>query len=200
MAEPTSFTPGRWLWSRLGSGLGSRLGHPLGNTSNRYQHLMLVLVVGTGHGRPSTPLDGDGAPEALQSELTGVPSKAIPSGVLAAVIVAIAVICVAMVVGGLCRRRALRQRDTGRLLLPSPKFEPTGEEVERFAAVLTRSHRATRLPGSRSAHAVRIRMGSGLDGLVEYRLEGHHRARSVLTLAGYDHVDNQPLDDEGDSP
>lgn len=159
---------------------------------------MLVLLVGTGPGQPLTPLGGDGAPEALRSGLTGVPSMAIASGALAAVVVAIGLFCVALAVGGLWRRRALRQRDVGRLLLPSPKFEPTGEEVERFAAVLTRSHRATRLPGSRSAHAVRIRIGSGLDGLVEYRLEGHHRARSVLTMAGYDHVDNQPLDD-GDS-
>ena len=199
MDERSSPTAQR-LRPQLESRLGSRPERTVGITSNRYQHLMLVTLVGTGSPSRSTPLDGDGAPEALRSGLTGVPSKTITAWAPVLAVIAIAVICVAMVAGGLCRRRALRQRDAGRLLLPSPKFEPTAEEVERFAAVLTRSHRATRLPGSRSAHAVRIRVGSGLDGLVEYRLEGHHRSRSVLTMAGYDQVDNQPLDDDEVQP
>ena len=176
------------------SRLRSRLTRRITDTSNHYQHLLLVLLVGTRPAARTTPLVGDGAPKALRSGLPGVVSD----GTVMVAVVAAAIAVVVYGVGRWWLRRTLRARTVVRSLLPSPKFEPDLEEVERFAAVLSRAHRATRLPGTRRALGVRIRLSADDTGLVRYQLEGHHRARSVLTMAGYDQVDNVPADADGD--
>lgn len=167
----------------------SRLTRVLRVTSNSYQQQLLVMLVGTGCAGTATPLQGDGAPKAPRSEPPGLISIETVTWTVTATIVLITATAVAAMI---LRRHALTGRTVQRVLLPSPRFEPTSEEVDRFAAVLSRTHRATRLPGTREAHAVRIRISSGADGLVRYHLEGHQRAQSVLTMAGYDQVESLP--------
>lgn len=148
----------------------------------------LVVAGGTGRSGTSTPLRGS-APEALHL-VTGVLSR---WGVLAGLVLMVVVgACLVAVKVGV--RVGLRGRVVGRVLLPTPGFQPKVDEIARFASVIGRAHRAVRVPGTRSAYAVRIRL-TAQDGLVRYELWGHRRAESVLTLAGFDQVENLPAAD-----
>lgn len=153
---------------------------------------LLVVDAGTADFDTATTLQTNSAPQALLISLPG--RSSVETWLPVGVCVAVGLIVAAIVLPQIARRRALRARDVHRTLLPSPQFDPTNEEVRRFAAVLSRAHRATRIPGTRAAHGVRIRL-SATDGLVHWRVEGHHRSQSVLAMAGYDQTENLPSKD-----
>jgi hypothetical protein len=99
----------------------------------------------------------------------------------------------------LATRRALRPDRRVRLLaLPTDTFDPTPEEVDRYAAQLARVRRTVRGRLDRPAHAVRLRLDSVAGGGCAYRIEGSAQAASILRLTGYAEVDLRPagaLDD-----
>jgi hypothetical protein len=95
----------------------------------------------------------------------------------------------------LLTRRALRPERRMRLLaLPTETFDPTSEEVDRFAAQLSRVRRSVRGGLDRPAQAVRLRLDSIGAGQCAYRIEGPDRAASILQLAGYAEVELRPAD------
>ncbi len=79
-------------------------------------------------------------------------------------------------------RRTLASR-VSYLLLPADDFDPSEEAVLRTAAQLSRVRRAVLGWLDTRASAVRLRMDSGPDGRVLYRVEVAVRARSVVRTA-----------------
>lgn len=73
-------------------------------------------------------------------------------------------------------------------VLPSDLFDPTVEEIDRYAAHLARTRRSVRKGTGKAAQAVRLRLDADGDS-IRYRLEGHRRAASILSTAGYHDVD-----------
>lgn len=121
---------------------------------------------------------GQWAPEALRTGLSVV-EIALPA--------VVAVIVAAAAVRAWRGARALRQR-TAVAMVPTESFDPSPEEVTRFASQLTRLRPSTRLVPS-SALAVRVRLTSLPGGRMTYQLEGPQRSRSVLRLGGYSGVE-----------
>lgn len=100
-----------------------------------------------------------------------------------------------VVLRSLATRRALRPNRRVRLMaLPTETFDPTGEEVDRYAAQLSRVRRTVRGGLDRRAHAVRLRLDSVAGGGCVYRIEGSAQAASILRLTGYAEVDLRPAD------
>lgn len=79
-------------------------------------------------------------------------------------------------------RRTLASR-VSYLLLPADDFDPSEEAVLRAAAQLSRVRRAVLGWLDTRASAVRLRMDSGPEGRVLYRVEVAARARSVVRSA-----------------
>jgi uncharacterized integral membrane protein len=79
-------------------------------------------------------------------------------------------------------RRTLASR-VSYLLLPADDFDPTEEAVLRAAGQLSRVRRAVLGWLDTRASAVRLRMDSGPEGRVLYRVEVAARARSVVRAA-----------------
>jgi hypothetical protein len=77
-------------------------------------------------------------------------------------------------------------------LLPTDSFDPSVEEVLRFAGVLGRVHRVSRSIGGMEARSVRIRLGS-VDGLLAYSVEGPARTTSLLRNPGFAQVEARPV-------
>lgn len=95
----------------------------------------------------------------------------------------------------LATRRALHPDRRVRLVaLPTDTFDPTAEEVDRYAAQLSRVRRTVRGRLDRPAHAVRLRLDSVAGGQCVYRIEGSAQAASILRLTGYAEVDLRPAD------
>lgn len=94
-------------------------------------------------------------------------------------------------------RRALRPAQRVRFeVLPTDTFDPSPEEIDRYAAQVARTRRAIRRGTHRSAHAVRLRLDAEGDGTIRYRLEGHRRASSILGSPGFHEVELHPIDAE----
>lgn len=102
---------------------------------------------------------------------------------------------------GLATRAALTPERRLRLMaLPTESFDPAPEEVDRYAAQLSRSRRTVRSALTRPAQAVRVRLDSVGDGRAVYRIEGLDDAASILRLTGYREVELRPaaaIDEEG---
>lgn len=102
---------------------------------------------------------------------------------------------------GLATRAALTPARRLRLMaLPTESFDPAPEEVDRYAAQLSRSRRTVRAALTRPAQAVRVRLDSVGDGRAVYRIEGLDDAASILRLTGYREVELRPadaIDEEG---
>ena len=112
-----------------------------------------------------------------------------------ALVIVIAVIVVCQTLGRLSTRRALHPDRRVRLMvLPTETFDPSIEEVNRYAAQLSRTRRTVRGSLTRPAQAVRIRLDSVGAGQCIYRVEGSSTAASILRLAGYHEVDLRPAD------
>lgn len=84
-------------------------------------------------------------------------------------------------------------------LLPTDTFDPTPEEIIRFAGQLSRVRPAVSLAPRHTA-AVRLRLATQPGGLVRHEVHGPARAASVLRLAGYAQVDLRPVDTDTGAP
>jgi hypothetical protein len=106
----------------------------------------------------------------------------------------IVMVLVVAAMGGrwLLLRRALRRRAPICQLLPADTFDPSPEEVARFAAVLSRVRRVSRTVGGRQASAVRIRLAS-VDGALAFTVEGPQGAASLVRASGYAGVEVRPV-------
>lgn len=112
-----------------------------------------------------------------------------------ALVSVIAVVTVREALHRLSTRRALHPDRRVRLMvLPTETFDPSIEEVNRYAAQLSRTRRTVRGSLTRPAQAVRIRLDSVGAGQCIYRIEGSSTAASILRLAGYHEVDLRPAD------
>jgi hypothetical protein len=87
----------------------------------------------------------------------------------------------------LATRLALRGRIAW-AALPADEFDPTPEDVSRFAFQIARVRRAIRGWFERPASAVRIRLDAVPEGQMLYVIEGPEHARSVLRAATYNRV------------
>lgn len=135
---------------------------------------MIPLVVS----RPLSAGWGQWAPKALRLGLS-------------VIVIIGAVVVVLAAIGAVLRSRrgarALRQR-VAVAMVPTETFDPSVEEVSRFASQLTRLRPSTHMT-PRSALGVRIRLTSVAGGQMAYQVEGPERSRSVLRLAGYGEVE-----------
>lgn len=87
--------------------------------------------------------------------------------------------------------RQLSQRVSA-LHLPTSTFEPSEEEVRRVARRLTRTRPALWAASPGPGTAIRVRLATREDGLVEYHLEGPQSARSIIEGRLYDRVEVAP--------
>lgn len=124
------------------------------------------------------------APKALESITTGA-GAGIAMGAAAAL--AVAVIAVWLIRRALIRR-TLSGRETYDLL-PTSSFDPTPEDVSRFAAQLTRARPAESRLRPRRAASVRICARTEETGRLLLRLSGTRNAGSVLRHQTYAQVE-----------
>jgi hypothetical protein len=78
------------------------------------------------------------------------------------------------------------------LHLPVSTFEASEEEVRRAARRLTRTRPALWAAAPGPGAAIRVRLATREDGMLEYRLEGPQSARSIIEGRLYDHVEVIP--------
>jgi hypothetical protein len=106
-----------------------------------------------------------------------------------------AVAAVALAVGtavALLRRRAIRRALGSRVrlvALPSEGFDPSEEEILRFAHQLARARRGFAGLAVREASAVTVRLESSPGGRVLYAVEVPGRSRSLLEAGLFDGVE-----------
>ncbi|MEV6822896.1 hypothetical protein AB0M72_29535 [Nocardiopsis dassonvillei] len=86
------------------------------------------------------------------------------------------------------------------LHLPISTFEVSDEEVRRAARRLTRTRPALWAAAPGAGAAVRVRLATREDGMLEYRLEGPQSARSIIEGRLYDHVEVIPENAAGGEP
>ena len=113
--------------------------------------------------------------------------------------VALTAVVVAVVVAMMTMGRAkLRARRLGQrsvvAMVPTRTFDPTLEEVLRFANQLVRTRPATRHLSPRGASAVRVRLMSIPGGGLVTEVEGPARSQSVVRLGCYGEVDLRPVE------
>ncbi|MEU0489989.1 hypothetical protein ABZ249_12230 [Nocardiopsis sp. NPDC006139] len=87
--------------------------------------------------------------------------------------------------------RQLSQR-VSTLHLPTSTFDPSPEEVHRAARRLTRTRPALWVTAPSPGTAIRVRLATNKDGMLEYRLEGPQSARSIIEGRLFDHVEVVP--------
>ncbi|MEX0657692.1 MAG: hypothetical protein WD080_01025 [Egibacteraceae bacterium] len=134
--------------------------------------------------------------EEVGETLRQVAGLATP-GVVRTVVAIVAVTVVLAMFRRHRTRRALRPAQRVRFeVLPTDTFDPSPEEIDRYAAQLARTRRAIRRGTHRSAHAVRLRLDAEGDGAIRYRLEGHRRAASILGNPGFHEVEIHPIEAE----
>ncbi|MBR7828755.1 hypothetical protein KDK95_20775 [Actinospica sp. MGRD01-02] len=127
------------------------------------------------------------------AEIVGLIHRAPKAHVLAielsavALLATTAAVIIAVRVIRHCKTTAALQDRGAFDLLPTNSFDPTPEDIHRFARLVQRTRLAA--PGStpRRAAAVRIRLHTVEHGRLAYRVEGSRRAAAVLgqqTFAG----------------
>lgn len=121
----------------------------------------------------------EGAPKALHQVLEYAPW-------------AIAVMVTLVVGVAVLRRVQARRALASRVVfaaLPTESFDPSPEEIVRFAFLLLRCRRSSRGFSSRRTDSVRLKLSSLPGGRMIQSLEGPRRAESVLRMGGYAEVD-----------
>lgn len=156
-------------------------------------------------GHAAEPLEWLSSAAAKFSDLAGRVTET-AGAALSGRTVAVAAVVLAAVAGVWLTSRLVMTRralDPSRRLqlmaLPTESFDPSPEEIDRYAAQLSRSRRTVRSALSRPAQAVRVRLDSVGDGRAVYRIEGLADAGSILRLTGYREVELRPaeaLDEE----
>jgi hypothetical protein len=121
----------------------------------------------------------EGAPKALRQVLEHVPW---------AIAVMITLVVVVAVLRRVQARRALATRVVF-AALPTESFDPSPEEIVRFAFLLLRCRRCSRGLSSRRTDSVRLKLSSLPGGRMIQSLEGPRRSESVLRMGGYAEVD-----------
>ena len=91
------------------------------------------------------------------------------------------------------RAAALRHR-VGYDLLPTTSFDPSAEDILRFARQLQRARLAAPGRTPRAATAVRIRLHTDASGRLAFRIEGPSRAASALSQQAYPGVELRAAD------
>lgn len=137
----------------------------------------------------------DEAPKALDLLLFG---DAMPAVVVVATAVAAGVFAVTVV-----RRRLVRRMLSGRVsytLLPTTSFDPTLEDIGRFAHQLARTRPAESRLRPRRGSSVRLRLHTGEDARLTYELSGPKNADSVLRHQAYAQVELRKVEPADDSP
>lgn len=111
---------------------------------------------------------------------------------LTAVVVAVVL---AMMTWGRAKLRSSRLGQRSAVaMVPTRTFDPSLEEVLRFANQLVRTRPATRRLSPRSASAVRVRLASIPGGGLVTEVEGPARSESVVRLGCYAEVDLRPVE------
>ena len=105
--------------------------------------------------------------------------------------VAAALVVVAVVASRAQMRRELASR-VRFAVIPTESFDPSAEEILRFAAGLSRTRRVVRRLGAGRTDAIRLRLVAVAGGRVVQLLEGPRRSLSILRNAGFDQVDLRP--------
>lgn len=132
--------------------------------------------------------------QSVASRLTNSAPKALhflqERGVLI-LAVAAALVVVAVVASRAQMRRELASR-VRFAVIPTESFDPSAEEILRFAAGLSRTRRVVRRLGAGRTDAIRLRLVAVAGGRVVQLLEGPRRSLSILRNAGFDQVDLRP--------
>jgi hypothetical protein len=127
----------------------------------------------------AVPTAGESAPKALRLVLENAP---LAFAVVVAMVVTVAVL------SRWRSRKALANRVVF-VALPTESFDPSPEEIVRFAGLLLRCRRGTRGFSSRRTDSVRLRLSSLPGGRLIQSVEGPRRAESVLRMGGFAEVD-----------
>ena len=157
--------------------------------------LAMVWVAPGGAGVLAAVGDAAGPAERAVDRLIG----AVDLAWLTAERVTLTAVVVAVVVAMLTWGRAkLRSRRLGQrsavAMVPTRTFDPSLEEVLRFANQLVRTRPATRHLSPRGASAVRVRLMSLPGGGLVSEVEGPARSESVVRLGCYGEVDLRPVE------
>jgi hypothetical protein len=127
----------------------------------------------------------ESAPQALRWSLEHAVTAGLAVG---------AVIAVTIVLRWWLTRRALTKR-VRYAMLPTETFDPSPEEIVRFASQLSRARRSVGSLGPRRSDAVRLQLVSAPGGRMLQLIEGPARAESVLRIGGFAEVELRPLED-----
>lgn len=135
--------------------------------------------------------------QSVASGLTDSAPKALRflqarGGLIVMVVLALAALVVlAVVATRLKMRRELASR-VSFAVIPTESFDPSAEEILRFAAGLSRTRRVVRRVGAGRTDAIRLRLVAVAGGQVVQLLEGPRRSLSILRNTGFDQVDLRP--------
>ncbi len=164
----------------------------LGPSGPSFLSLEMVRVAPGGAGLLAAV--GDGAGGVVGQVVEGVHLSWVTGERVALTAVGVAVV-VAMMTWGRAKLRSSRLGQRSAVaMVPTRTFDPTLEEVVRFANQLVRTRPATRHVSPRSASAVRIRFMSTPGGGLVTEVEGPARSQSVVRLGCYGEVDLRPVD------
>lgn len=137
------------------------------------------------------------APEALGSALA---SGSLAAAAKATAVLLAVLLLAVLIVRYVLTRRALAQR-VAYQLLPTNSFDPTPEDVLRFAIQLAETRPAVAWRTPRRALALRVRLTTGTDARLAYHVEGPRTASSLLRHQTYSQVEVRKVDPSaGDLP
>ncbi|WP_159942552.1 hypothetical protein [Nocardiopsis sp. FR6] len=136
------------------------------------------------------PSPGNIKEELAPKVLEFMPQITVMQVVTLTILSLIAMIAVLLIRKALINRQ-LNHRVSA-LHLPVSTFEASDEEVRRAARRLTRTRPALWAAAPGPGAAIRVRLATRDDGLLEYRLEGPQSARSIIEGRLYDHVEVIP--------
>ncbi len=167
----------------------------LGPSGPSYLSLGMVWVAPGGAGLMAAVGDGAGqAGSVVDRAVEAVQLPWVTRERVALTAVAVAVV-VAMTMMGRAKLRSSRLGQRSAVaMVPTRTFDPSLEEVLRFANQLVRTRPATRRLSPRSASAVRVRFMSILGGGLVTEVEGPARSQSVVRLGCYAEVDLRPVE------
>ena len=167
----------------------------LGPSGPSYLSLGMVWVAPGGAGLMAAVGDAAGqAGRVVDRVVEAVQLPWVTRERVALTAVAVAVV-VAMTMIGRAKLRSSRLGQRSAVaMVPTRTFDPSLEEVLRFANQLVRTRPATRRLSPRSASAVRVRFVSIPGGGLVTEVEGPSRSESVVRLGCYAEVDLRPVE------
>jgi hypothetical protein len=135
-----------------------------------------------------------GAPQALD-----IHPEVWVSTIPTATVGAVALLIVVLLVRRVLINRRLSQRVSYELL-PTTSFDPSSEDVLRFANQLARTRPSVWSGAPAAGTAIRLRLTTRPNGQQTYVLEGHVTSTSVLRHQSYPHVEIRRCPAEESSP